>query len=126
MGVPWTARRSNQSVLKEINPEYLLKGLILKPKLQYFGYLMQRVSSLEKILMLRKTECKRRRGQQRMRQLDDIIDSKNMSLSRFPEMMKDREARPSETCSSMEQKQGEPETSAAIHGAAKSQTRPSN
>ena len=74
MRVSWIARRSNQSVLKETNPEYSWEGLMLKLKLQYFGYLMQRVSSLEKILMLRKIECKRRRGQQRMRLLDGITD----------------------------------------------------
>ena len=125
LGVPWTAR-SNQSVLKEINLECSLEGLMLKLKLQYLGHLMQRINSSEKTLMLGKVEGSRRRGQQRMRQLDDIIDSMNMSLSKFREMMKDREACPSEACSSVEQKQGEPETSAAIHGAAKSQTRPSN
>ena len=75
MKVSWIARRSNQSVLKEINPEYSWEGLMLKLKLQYFGYLMQRVSSLEKILMLGKIECKRRRGQQRRRLLDGITDS---------------------------------------------------
>jgi len=73
--VPWTARRSNQSILKEINPEYSSEGLLMKLKLQYFGYLMGRANSLEKMLMLRKTEGRRRRGQQRMRWLDGIIDS---------------------------------------------------
>ena len=80
MRVPWTARRSNQSILKEINPEYSLEGLMLKLKLQYFGHLMQRANSLEKTLMLGKIEATRRRGQQRMRWLDDIIDSMNTSL----------------------------------------------
>ena len=80
--VPWTARRSNQSVLKEINSEYSLEGLMLKLKLQYFGHLMQRADSLEKILMLGKIECNRR-GQQRMRKMDDIIDSIAMSLSKL-------------------------------------------
>ena len=79
--VPWTARRSNQSILKEISPEYTLEGLILKLKLQYFGHLMRRVDSLEKTLMLGKTEGRRRRGQQRMRWLDGITHSLNMSLS---------------------------------------------
>ena len=78
--VPWTAKRSNQSILKKINPEYSLKGLILKLKLQYFGYLMQRADSLEKTLMLGKIEGGRRRGQQRMRWLDGITDSTDMSL----------------------------------------------
>ena len=79
--VPWTARRSNQSVLKEINPEYSLKGLMLKLKLQYFGHLMQRADSLEKTLILTEIEGRRRRGQQRMRWLDGITDSMDMSLS---------------------------------------------
>ena len=92
MSVPWTARRSNQSILKEINPEYLLEGLMLKLKLQYFGHLMQRAISLEKTLMLKMIEGKRRRGQQRMRWLDGIIDSMGMSLSKFCEKVKDREA----------------------------------
>ena len=88
----WTARRSNQSVLKEINPEYLLEGLMVKLKLQYFGHLMCRSDSLEKTLMLRKMEGKRRRGWQRMRWLDGITDSMHMRLSKFQEIVKDREA----------------------------------
>ena len=91
MGVHWIAR-SNQSILKEINPEYSLEGLMLKLKLQYFGHLMQRVDSLEKTLMLGKTEGKRRRRQQRIRWLDGITDSMDMSLSKFRKIVKDREA----------------------------------
>ena len=92
MRVPWTAGGSNQSILKEISPEYSLEGLMLKLKLQSFGHLMQRVNSLEKPLMLGKIEGRRRRGQQRMRWLDGITDSKDMSLSKLQEMVRERKA----------------------------------
>ena len=109
MRIPWSARRSNQSILKEINPEYSLEGLMLKVKLQYFGHLMGKADSLEEVLMLGEVKGRRRRGLQRMRRLEGIAYSMDMSLSKLQEVVKDRE-----------------DSLASVHGVSKRQTRLSN